>query len=65
MLHPNSLRSTKLGLRSVSESAPIRTETDGEFNCFVLTDAASCFILSSELIPVTDANPLERSSAAC
>jgi len=30
---------------------PIQTETDGDFNCLALMDAASLFILASELLP--------------
>jgi DNA-directed RNA polymerase subunit H (RpoH/RPB5) len=36
---------------------PIRTERDGDFNCIALMDAASCFLLGSELIPVTAVEP--------
>jgi hypothetical protein len=36
---------------------PIRTERDGDFNCFALMDAASCFILSSQFIPAAAAEP--------
>ncbi len=35
--------------------APILTVQDGAFNCIGLMDAASCFILSNEFVPV--ANP--------
>ena len=33
-------------------SSPVRTEEDGDFNCFALMDAASCFILGMELVPI-------------
>ena len=38
---------------SSQQRAPIRSELDGDFNCIALMDAASCFILGSELIPAT------------
>ena len=34
--------------------APVRTEQDGDFNCIALMDAASCFILGMELVPIDD-----------
>jgi hypothetical protein len=41
-------------------SAPIRTELDGDFNCIALMDAASCFLLASDLFPlrIPDADQL-------
>jgi len=32
--------------------APISTEADGDFNVFCLMDAASCYILSNEFVPI-------------
>ncbi len=57
MLHPKQFEVNETWIAFRLNSAPIRTETDGEFNCFALMDAASCFILSSELIPATAAEP--------
>ena len=37
--------------------APICTASDGDFNLIVLMDAASCFILSSALVPTHSAEP--------
>ena len=31
---------------------PIETDADGAFNCMALMDAASCFILGSEFVPL-------------
>jgi hypothetical protein len=45
-------------------SAPIRTERDGDFNCIALMDAASCFLLASDLfslrMPDADQLPIRR-----
>jgi hypothetical protein len=53
MLHPNQFEVNETWIAFRINNAPIRTEIDGDFNCIALMDAASCFILSSELIPVT------------
>ena len=34
--------------------APVMTERDGDFNVLCLMDAASCYILGSEFVPVLD-----------
>ena len=57
MLHPNQFRINEAWIAFQLNGAPIHTEANGNFNCFALMDAASCFILCSELIPVTDAEP--------
>jgi len=57
MLHPKQFEVNEAWIAFRLNSAPIRTERDGDFNCIALMDAASCFILGSEFIPVTDAEP--------
>jgi hypothetical protein len=57
MLHPKQFEVNEAWIAFRLNGAPIRTEGDGDFNCFALMDAASCFILSMELIPVTAAEP--------
>jgi hypothetical protein len=51
MLHPKQFEVNETWIAFRLNNAPIRTESDGDFNCMALMDAASCFILSSELIP--------------
>lgn len=51
MLHPAQFKVNEAWIAFRLNGAPIRTERDGDFNCIALMDAASCFILSSELIP--------------
>ena len=57
MLHPKQFEVNETWIAFRLNSAPIRTELDGDFNCIALMDAASCFILSSEFIPATAAEP--------
>ena len=57
MLHPKQFEVNEAWIAFRLNKAPIRTELDGDFNCIALMDAASCFILGSEFIPVDDAEP--------
>jgi hypothetical protein len=57
MLHPEQFEVNEAWIAFRLNRAPIRTEHDGEFDCIALMDAASCFILSTELFPVDDAEP--------
>jgi len=57
MLHPNQFEVNETWIAFRLNNAPIRTERDGDFNCIAVMDAASCFILSSESIPASAAEP--------
>jgi hypothetical protein len=57
MLHPKQFEINETWIAFRLNDAPIQTEHDGDFNCIVLMDAASCFILSSELIPAAATEP--------
>jgi hypothetical protein len=57
MLHPKQFEVNEAWIAFRLNSKPIPTERDGDLNCIALMDAASCFILGSELIPVTAAEP--------
>ena len=57
MLHPNQFHVNEAWIVFKLNDAPICTELDGDFNCIVLMDAASCFILSSAAVPVSAAEP--------
>jgi hypothetical protein len=57
MLHPNQFEVNEAWILFRLNGAPIRTEQDGDFNCLALMDAASCFILGSEMIPVAAKEP--------
>lgn len=43
----------------VLNELPIQTPQNGSFNCICLMDAASCFILASEMITTNQAEPSE------
>ena len=64
MLHPKQFEVNEAWIAFRLNNAPVQTECDGDFNCIALMDAASCFILGSELIPVASAdlprNPCHR-----
>lgn len=57
MLHPQQFEVNEAWIAFRLNGAPVRTERDGDFNCIALMDAASCFILGSQLIPVTSPEP--------
>jgi hypothetical protein len=57
MLHPYQFEVNEAWIAFRLNNAPIRTDRDGDFNCIALMDAASCFILGTEFIPVTDVEP--------
>jgi hypothetical protein len=59
MLHPKQFEVNETWIAFRLNNAPIRTERDGDFNCIALMDAASCFMLSSEFIPTTAAEPTQ------
>lgn len=59
MLHPQQFEVNEAWIAFRLNGVPVRTEQDGEFHCIALMDAASCFILGSEFIPVTSTEPTE------
>ena len=59
MLHPQQFEVNEAWIAFRLNNAPVRTELDGDFNCIALMDAASCFILGTEFVPVTVAEPAQ------
>jgi hypothetical protein len=57
MLHPQQFEVNEAWIAFRLNGMPVRTERDGDFNCIALMDAASCFILGSQFIPVTAPEP--------
>ncbi len=57
MLHPNQFKVNQAWIAFKLNNAPIPAESDGLCNCFALMDAASCFILSSKIVPASEAEP--------
>jgi len=54
MLHPKNYRVNQAWMVFKLNDVPLHTKKDGDFNCFVLMDAASCYIVSSAMISVTE-----------
>jgi hypothetical protein len=57
VLHPNQFHVNEAWIAFKLNDAPIPTGSDGDFNFIALMDAASCFILSSALVPASAAEP--------
>ena len=57
MLDPNQFHVNEAWIAFKLNDAPISTGADGDFNIIALMDAASCFILSSTLVPASKAEP--------
>jgi hypothetical protein len=53
VLHPNQFRVNEAWIAFKLNDVPIHTEADGDFDFIALMDAASCYILSSEPVPVS------------
>ena len=59
-LHPNQFQVNEAWIVFQLNETPIHTAKDGSFNCICLMDAASCFLLGSELIPSTQVEPSQQ-----
>lgn len=57
VLHPNQFQVNEAWIVFQLNETPIHTEQEGSFNCICLMDAASCFLLGSELIPSAEEEP--------
>ena len=57
MLHPDQFTVNEAWIAFRLNTAPIQTAADGVFNCLALMDAASCFMLGSELISTSADEP--------
>ncbi len=57
MLHPSQFQVNEAWIVFTLNDEPIHTESDGDFNYLALMDAASCFILGSEPVPTSAAEP--------
>ena len=56
-LHPSQFDVNEAWIAFKLNDAPVSTRADGDFNLIALMDAASCFILSSKLVPASAAEP--------
>lgn len=59
MFHPSKFKVNEAWIAFKLNDAPVSTKADGDFNVIALMDAASCFILGAEFVPVTSAEPSE------
>jgi hypothetical protein len=57
VLHPNHFHVNEAWIAFKLNDAPISTGADGDFNLIALVDAASCFMLSTRLVPASEAEP--------
>ena len=52
MLQPKQFEINEAWIAFRLNDAPIRVGRDADFNCIALMDAASCFMLGTDLVPV-------------
>jgi len=57
MLHPSQFKVNEAWLVFQLNDIPIRTDSEGDFNCIAFMDAASCFILSNTMVPAGEPGP--------
>jgi hypothetical protein len=57
VLHPNQFHVNEAWIAFKMNDAPMSSRSDGDFNFIALMDAASCFILSSALVPASVEEP--------
>lgn len=50
MINPKNYQVNKTWIAFRINEKPLHTQQDGDFNCFVLMDAASCFVVSSAIV---------------
>lgn len=60
MLHPNQFQVNEAWIAFKLNDVPITTGPDGDFNVVAIMDAASCFILGSELVAVGSPEPTQQ-----
>jgi hypothetical protein len=57
VLHPNQFQVNEAWIAFQLNETPISTDKDGSFNSICLMDAASCYLLGTELISTSEAEP--------
>lgn len=61
-LEPNQFQVNDAWIAFRLNDVPVATEADGDFNVFALMDAASCFILGIEFVPIDAVEPSQLES---
>jgi hypothetical protein len=56
-LHPSQFEVNDVWIVFRLNDTPIQTERDGVFNCIALMDAASCYILGTEMVSAHAVEP--------
>ncbi len=59
-LHPNQFQVNEAWIAFQLNDAPISAGKDGSFNCLCLMDAASCYLLGTELISASQLEPSQK-----
>ena len=62
MLEPSQYQVNEAWIACKLNDAPISTEADGDFNALALMDVASCYLLGTEFVPTSSADPSELES---
>jgi len=62
VLAPNQFQVNEAWIAFKLNDAPISIQEDGDFNVLALMDAASCFILGTELVPADSTEPSQLES---
>jgi hypothetical protein len=57
VFHPNQFQVNEAWIAFRLNDAPIHTRDKGDFNCVVLMDAASCFILTQMFVSIEIGHP--------
>jgi hypothetical protein len=59
-LHPNQFQVNQAWIVFQLNETPISAGKDGAFNCICLMDAASCYILGTELLSTAEVEPSQK-----
>lgn len=58
-MHPSEFAVNEAWIVFQLNDVPLVTDDEGAFHCIVVMDAASCFILTSQFVPVSESEPSE------
>lgn len=58
-MHPSEFAVNETWIAFQLNDVPLETDDEGAFHCIVVMDAASCFILTSQFVPVGESEPSE------
>jgi len=58
-MHPSEFEVNEAWIVFQLNDVPLVTGDEGTFHCIVVMDAASCFILTNQLVPLSESEPSE------